>query len=141
MQGPVSPDTALLMTEPKLPNGAVADPDHPGWYSWGDFPRGSFAGATGRLIFRPTGDEAPASLFRDSSMVDPGTVADVIAEPAQSFIVFVEKREVEKMPDANTRLDSEVTSAVSQNRMRAFISWLADRTESAKVERLYKKNS
>ena len=49
-------DTGLIMTEPALPNGAVADPDHPGWYSWGDFPRGSFAGATGRLIFRPTGE-------------------------------------------------------------------------------------
>ncbi|QNN64424.1 PaaI family thioesterase [Sphingomonas rhizophila] len=45
------------MTEtPRLPNGAQPDPDHEGWYSWGDFPRGSFAAATGRLIFRPTGE-------------------------------------------------------------------------------------
>jgi acyl-coenzyme A thioesterase 13 len=39
----------------RLPNGAVADPDTPGWYSWGDFPRGSFASRTGRLLFRPDG--------------------------------------------------------------------------------------
>ena len=35
------------------PAGAKPDPDHPGWYSWGDFPRSSFAAATGRLLFRP----------------------------------------------------------------------------------------
>ena len=40
---------------PQLPTGASKDADHPGWYSWGDFPRGSFAGATGRLLFRPDG--------------------------------------------------------------------------------------
>ncbi len=40
---------------PRLPTGASEDPDHPGWYSWGDFPRGSFAAATGRLLFRPEG--------------------------------------------------------------------------------------
>jgi len=39
----------------KLPTGARKDPDHPGWYSWGDFPRSSFAAATGRLLFRPDG--------------------------------------------------------------------------------------
>lgn len=40
-----------------VPNGAREDPDNPGWYSWGDFPRGSFAAATGRLLFRPNGDK------------------------------------------------------------------------------------
>ncbi len=44
------------MTEPQLPEGVRADSDHPGWYSWGDFPRGSFASRTGRLLFRPEGD-------------------------------------------------------------------------------------
>ena len=38
-----------------LPQGAIEDPDHPGWYSWGDFPRSSFASATGRLLFKPDG--------------------------------------------------------------------------------------
>ena len=37
------------------PSGAKRDPDHPDWYSWGDFPRSSFAAATGRLLFRPAG--------------------------------------------------------------------------------------
>ena len=40
----------------RLPSGASADLDHPGWYSWGDFPRGSFAAATGKLLFRPDGE-------------------------------------------------------------------------------------
>ena len=44
-----------MTDEIKLPNGAKEDPDHPGWFSWGDFPRGSFAGETGRLLFRPDG--------------------------------------------------------------------------------------
>ena len=38
-----------------VPSGAKPDEDNPGWYSWGDFPRGSFAGATGRLLFKPDG--------------------------------------------------------------------------------------
>ncbi len=40
---------------PQLPAGAQEDPQHAGWYSWGDFPRGSFAAATGKLLFRPDG--------------------------------------------------------------------------------------
>jgi L-lactate utilization protein LutB len=39
-----------------IPTGASEDPDNPGWYSWGEFPRGSFAAATGRLLFRPEGE-------------------------------------------------------------------------------------
>ena len=38
-----------------IPRGASPDHENPGWYSWGDFPRGSFAGATGRLLFKPDG--------------------------------------------------------------------------------------
>ncbi len=38
-----------------VPVGAHPDPDHPGWFSWGDFPRSSFAAATGRLLFKPDG--------------------------------------------------------------------------------------
>ena len=38
-----------------VPIGASPDPDNPGWFSWGDFPRGTFAAATGRLLFKPDG--------------------------------------------------------------------------------------
>ena len=38
-----------------VPSGAKADDDNPGWYSWGDFPRGSFASPTRRLLFKPDG--------------------------------------------------------------------------------------
>ena len=37
-----------------LPAGARPDPDHPGWYSWGELPAESFAAQTGRMIFKPT---------------------------------------------------------------------------------------
>ena len=38
-----------------LPSGAQPDADNEGWYSWGEFPRGSFASATGKLLFKPDG--------------------------------------------------------------------------------------
>src|SRR4051812_37152478 len=44
------------MEDVGVPTGATPDPDNPGWYSWGDFPRGSFAAATGRLLFKPDGE-------------------------------------------------------------------------------------
>ena len=53
---------------PALPNGAREDPDNPGWYSWGDFPRGSFAAQTGRLLFRPDGEgRAMCRMFPEAS--------------------------------------------------------------------------
>jgi len=39
----------------EVPRGATPDPDNEGWYSWGDFPRSSFAADTGRLLFRSDG--------------------------------------------------------------------------------------
>jgi uncharacterized protein (TIGR00369 family) len=44
------------MEDIALPTGAQEDADHPGWYSWGDFPPSSFAAATGRLLFKPDGE-------------------------------------------------------------------------------------
>ena len=44
-----------LMEDVGLPRGATPDPDNEGWFSWGDFPRSSFAAATGRLLFKPDG--------------------------------------------------------------------------------------
>lgn len=49
------PDNAPMMEDVGAPVGAAPDPDHPGWLSWGDFPRGSFAAATGRLLFKGDG--------------------------------------------------------------------------------------
>lgn len=89
--------------------------------------------------FRPTDATTPSSLFSEVRFVDPGTVADLVNEPLQAFIVFVEKREVVKSPDIAARLDSEVTRANEQNRMIALIAWLEERVEAAKVERLYKR--
>ena len=40
----------------RLPDGVTEDLDNPGWYSWGEFPAGSFAGATGKLLFKPDGE-------------------------------------------------------------------------------------
>ena len=39
-------DANELMEDVGLPRGAQPDPDNPGWYSWGDFPRSSFAAST-----------------------------------------------------------------------------------------------
>ncbi len=43
------------MNEPPRPTGAREDPDYPGWLSWRDIPEGSFAAATGKILFRPDG--------------------------------------------------------------------------------------
>lgn len=89
--------------------------------------------------FRPTDSSAPADLFSAVRFVDPGTVADLVNEPLQAFIVFVEKREVTKSPDVAVRLDAEVSRAADQNRVIALMAWLEERAEAAKVERLYKR--
>ena len=44
-----------LMEDVGLPTGATPDAENPGWFSWGEFPRSSFAAATGRLLFKPDG--------------------------------------------------------------------------------------
>jgi uncharacterized protein (TIGR00369 family) len=44
-----------LMEDVGVPRGATPDAEHEGWFSWGDFPRGNFAAATGRLLFKPDG--------------------------------------------------------------------------------------
>jgi hypothetical protein len=36
-------------------------------------------------------------------------------------------------------LDSQVSSLSSQNEMIAFMGWIADRIEAAKVQQLYRK--
>jgi uncharacterized protein (TIGR00369 family) len=49
------PNDAEGLEDTGLPRGAQPDPENPGWYSWGEFPRSSFAAATGRLLFKPDG--------------------------------------------------------------------------------------
>lgn len=66
-------DTDGLMEDVGLPSGARPDPDHPGWFSWGDFPRGSFAAATGRLLFKPDGPgRALCRMFPTEAHVNMG---------------------------------------------------------------------
>ena len=62
-----------MSDELRLPSGAVEDPQHPGWYSWGEFPSGTFAAATGKLLFRPDGPgQACCRIFPDESMLNMG---------------------------------------------------------------------
>ena len=89
--------------------------------------------------YRPEGATEPQNLFEAARNVEPATVAEVIMESDRAFILYVAKREVVKAADAATRLDSEVTSRTKQNETIAFTSWIAARTEAAKVEQLYKR--
>ncbi len=67
------PLTNPTMTDSILPAGARPDPDHSGWFTWGDLPRGSFAAATGRIIFRPTDPgRAVVRMFPDDSHMNLG---------------------------------------------------------------------
>ena len=57
----------------RLPVGATEDPDNPGWYSWGEFPRGSFAAQTGKLLFKPEGESrARCRMFPTEAMLNMG---------------------------------------------------------------------
>lgn len=85
---------------------------------------------------RPSTAAEPAELFSSVSLVDPGTVADLIVEPTQIFIAFVEKREVIKQPDPAASLKSDVSGAAKMNERIALDAWLTERVEAAKVERL-----
>jgi acyl-coenzyme A thioesterase PaaI-like protein len=70
---------------PRLPAGAREDPDHPDWLSWGDFPRGSFAAATGRLLFRPDGaGRAVCRMFPTAAHMNMG--GSLHGGAAMSFI-------------------------------------------------------
>jgi peptidyl-prolyl cis-trans isomerase D len=89
--------------------------------------------------YRPDPAAEPRTLFEAVRHVDPGAFADVITEQDRAFIIHVSGREVEKQPDAAARLDSQVSSLASQNEMKAFMGWIADRIEAAKVQQLYRR--
>ena len=89
--------------------------------------------------YRPDGASEPQNLFEAARNVEPGTLADVITESDRAFILHVAKREVVKSADAATRIDSEVASLTRKNETIAFTAWIAERTETAKVEQLYKR--
>ncbi|MEA1071882.1 PaaI family thioesterase [Sphingomonas sp. LY160] len=62
-----------MTDELRLPTGAQPDPDHPGWFSWGAFPRGSFAAATGLMVFRPEGEgQARVRMFPTEAHLNMG---------------------------------------------------------------------
>jgi len=88
--------------------------------------------------YRPDAATEPKNLFEAGRNVDPGALAEVIVEADRAFIFHVAKREVVKDPNAATRLDSEVSSLTRANETLAFTSWIATRTEAAKIEQLYR---
>jgi uncharacterized protein (TIGR00369 family) len=62
-----------VVEEARVPPGVQPDADHPGWYSWGDFPRSSFAAATGRLLFKPDGPgRGICRMFPTEDHINPG---------------------------------------------------------------------
>ncbi len=87
---------------------------------------------------RPSTASEPAELFSSVSLVDPGTVADLLIEPNQIFIAFVEKREVIKQADPVASLKTDVSGVARMNQNIALDAWLTERVEAAKVKRLYK---
>lgn len=90
---------------------------------------------------RPSTASEPAELFSSVSLVDPGTVADLLIEPNQIFIAFVEKREVIKQADPVAALKTDVSGAAKMNERIALDAWLTERVEAAKVKRLYKRGN
>ena len=79
--------------------------------------------------YKPDGATEPQNLFQAASNVDPGAIAEVITESDRAFILHVVSREIVKDPNSATSIDAAVASAVSQNEMLVFDSWLASRIE------------
>lgn len=82
--------------------------------------------------------KVPSNLFESAKHTDPGALTEPIIESDRTFIIHIEKREVVKQENADAALDSEVKSAESEIRIKAFKSWLAAKTEAASVEILQK---
>jgi acyl-coenzyme A thioesterase PaaI-like protein len=57
-----------------LPDGAVPDPDHPGWYTGrSGGVGGAFSGSLGRFLYRPDGPgRAVCRIFPGEELVNPG---------------------------------------------------------------------
>lgn len=91
--------------------------------------------------YRPDPKTEPMELFKAASLVDPGTVADLISEPERCFILFVAKREIVKTPEAGARIDGALANFTQRNSRLAVQSWLAEQVEAAKVQRLYKQQN
>jgi hypothetical protein len=89
--------------------------------------------------YRPDGASEPKNLFEAARNLDSGSLAEPITESDRAFILYVAKREVVKAADAAAKIDAELTSRSTENETIAFSSWIAARTEAAKVEQLYKK--
>ncbi len=89
--------------------------------------------------YRPDGATEPQNLFESVRNIEPGTIAEVITESERAFIVHVAKREVVKAADSAAKIDAEVTTRTQNNQTIAFASWVAARTQAAKVEQLYKR--
>jgi SurA N-terminal domain len=89
--------------------------------------------------YRPDQASEPTNLFEAARNIDPGTIAEVITESDRAFILYVEKREVVKAADFAAKIDAEVSSRTRENETIAFSSWIAAKTEAAKVEALYKR--
>lgn len=57
----------------KLPDHAVPDPQHDGWYCWPHIPPGKFAGQLGVLSFRPDGPgQARVMMQVEDRHMNPG---------------------------------------------------------------------
>ena len=57
----------------KLAPGVSESSEHPGWYTWGGVPAGSFAAAIGQMVFRPEGDgRTRCRMFPTPAMLNMG---------------------------------------------------------------------
>jgi SurA N-terminal domain len=89
--------------------------------------------------YRPDGASEPRNLFTAARNIEPNMLGEVVIESDRAFLLHVTKREVVKLADAETRLNSEVATRSTKNGTAAFLGWLNARIEAVKVEKLYKK--
>ncbi len=92
---------------------------------------------------RPDGDKEPLGLQKAVAMLDPGTIAEPLLEPDKSptkaFLIHLTKREVYKEDKPETALQEQLKSEQYANSRIAFMAWMRNKTETAKIERLYRR--
>lgn len=81
----------------------------------------------------------PRNLFEAVQYVEPGTLAKPVIESDRAFIVHVTTREIVKEENLAARIDSEIANRANQNQTFAITGWLAELTEKANIQELWKK--
>ncbi len=80
------------------------------------------------------GEPDTTTLFQAASTVEAGKLADPVIRPDGALFIFVEKRELVKDPARDERINQALTRQAEEMKQAAYIAWLAEKLEQARIE-------